>query len=51
MFDKLIILNKGEINYFGRARDSIDHYKVIGYDVEEHKNPIDRYIDIAIKAS
>lgn len=51
MFDKLIILNKGEMNYFGKAKDSIRYYKSAGYDVEEHRNPIDKYIDIAIKCS
>ncbi len=50
MFDKLLILNKGKVNYFGYAKDSINYYSKLGYEVEENKNPIDKFIEIAIKA-
>ena len=51
MFDNLLILNRGKINYFGLARKSIQFYEKLGYDVENDKNPIDYFIDIAIKGS
>ena len=51
MFDKLIILNKGNIIYFGYARDSVDYYGKLGFEAEVSKNPIDYFIDIAIKGS
>jgi len=33
MFDKLLILNKGQINYFGKAKDTYQYYRELGYTV------------------
>lgn len=51
MFDKLMIMNKGKIAFFGKAGDSVDYYRNLGYTCKKEKNPIDFFIDIAIKGS
>lgn len=50
MFDNLLILNKGRINYFGKAVSAEDYYKDMGKILPPNKNPIDFYIEISIKA-
>lgn len=51
MFDKLLILNKGEINYFGKAADCKRYYGEMNKFCPKDKNPIDFYIDVSIKAN
>lgn len=46
-----MILNKGEISYFGEARLSVPYYKNLGFESRKDQNPIDYFIDIAIKGS
>ena len=50
MFDNFMILNKGKINYFGKASDAEAYYGDLGYKLPPNKNPIDYYIEISIKA-
>lgn len=46
-----MILNKGDIIYFGYAWDSVDYYGRLGYECVIDKNPIDYFMDIAIKST
>lgn len=51
MFDNLLILNKGRINYFGKAQEAEDYYAEMGKELPPNKNPIDFYIEISIRAT
>ena len=45
-----MIVNKGKVLYFGAANKSLDFYTQTGYPCPEEKNPLDFYIDLAIKS-
>lgn len=51
MFDNLLILNRGIINYFGRADEAEDYYAEMGKELPPNKNPIDFFIEISIKST
>ena len=50
LFDNLLILNRGKIDYFGQA-DAVERfYSDIGYAPPQLKQPIDFFIELTIKA-
>ncbi len=51
LFDKLMILNKGKITYFGEAKDSVDYYANLGFVCSKTKNPLDFFLDLTIKTN
>lgn len=48
LFDKLLILNKGKISYFGERKNIEKYYEELGYYCPININPLDYVIDIAL---
>ena len=49
LFDNLLILNKGQVMYFGRFADAGDYYDRLGYPTPDTKNPVEHYIEVSAK--
>ena len=48
LFDKLLILNKGKISYFGKRKGIEEYYSKLGYNCPIDINPLDYVIDISL---
>uniref|UniRef100_H2Z7M0 ABC transporter domain-containing protein n=1 Tax=Ciona savignyi TaxID=51511 RepID=H2Z7M0_CIOSA len=46
LFDRLLLLNKGDIVYRGPAKQAVDHFKSIGFSCPRFHNPADFFLDI-----
>jgi len=46
LFDRLIILNKGDIVYRGPAQTAVNYFEEIGYKCPQYHNPPDYFLDI-----
>ncbi|KAJ1991185.1 hypothetical protein H4R33_001471 [Dimargaris cristalligena] len=46
LFDKVILLCKGEVVYSGRVADSLDYFARLGYSCGQHENPADFFLDL-----
>ena len=44
LFDRLILLNKGELVYQGVNKDIMGYFKSIGHDLDIKSNPADAFI-------
>ena len=49
LFDNLLILNKGQVMYFGKFNDAMSYYDRMGYPTPETKNPVEYYIEVSAK--
>ena len=49
LFDNLMVLNKGNVMYFGKKDEVVDYYANLGYVCPEKKLPADYVIDVSIK--
>ena len=49
LFDNLLILNKGQVMYFGKYSDTMDYYDRLGFPTPETKNPIEYFIEVSAK--
>jgi len=46
IFDKLLLLTKGEEVFFGKAADAINYFSSIEHDCPEHYNPADYFLQL-----
>ncbi|TPX50797.1 hypothetical protein SeMB42_g02128 [Synchytrium endobioticum] len=46
-FDKIMILARGEMLYYGNLRDGVDYFRENGYPVPPMTNPADHFLDMA----
>jgi len=48
MFDKLLLLARGKVAYFGKANEAVTYFKQIesAYDIPKNYNPADYFIDL-----
>ncbi|KAK3089010.1 hypothetical protein FSP39_000105 [Pinctada imbricata] len=46
LFDTLMMLSLGETVYHGTSKEALDYFKTIGYEIEEHNNPPDFFLDV-----
>nr|CAB3219645.1 ATP-binding cassette sub-family G member 2-like [Phallusia mammillata] len=46
LFDRLVILNKGQIVYRGPAKKAVGYFSDIGYPCPQYHNPADFFLDI-----
>ncbi|KAJ1974653.1 hypothetical protein H4R33_006778 [Dimargaris cristalligena] len=46
LFDKVILLCKGEVVYSGRVANSLDYFARLGYSCGQHENPADFFLDL-----
>jgi ABC-type multidrug transport system ATPase subunit len=46
MFDKLLLLARGRVAYFGDASLAVPYYNELGYECPSHYNPADFFIDL-----
>ncbi|KAH3859053.1 ATP-binding cassette sub-family G member 5-like [Dreissena polymorpha] len=47
LLDKVGIMSKGEMVYFGCAREIVPYFTALGYPCDRYINPLDRYVDVA----
>ncbi|XP_052270899.1 ATP-binding cassette sub-family G member 8-like isoform X1 [Dreissena polymorpha] len=47
LFDRVLILSKGEMAYFGQASNMVDYFGRLGHPCPEFTNPCDFYVDLA----
>ncbi|XP_068606891.1 broad substrate specificity ATP-binding cassette transporter ABCG2b [Brachionichthys hirsutus] len=45
-FDHLTLLHKGEVVYAGAAGQTLDYFRVLGYQIDEFDNPADFFMDV-----
>lgn len=45
-FDLVLLLSKGEVVYFGEARDILAYFDELGYVCPSHVNPADYFLDL-----
>ena len=50
-FDNLMILHRGRVMYFGRYIDTVDYFAELGFSAPDTKNPIEFFIEVAVKGS
>jgi len=43
LLDKIAILSKGELVYYGCAKGMVQYFTDIGYPCDKYTNPLDRY--------
>ena len=43
MFDKIGIMSRGEVVYFGSGQSMISYFTDMGYPCDRYSNPLDRY--------
>ena len=48
LFDKLLILNKGKIQFFDKRDNLESYYESLGFECPEDTNPLDYAIDVAL---
>eukprot|EP00123_Amoebidium_parasiticum_P015951 comp23216_c2_seq1/m.37804 comp23216_c2_seq1/g.37804 ORF comp23216_c2_seq1/g.37804 comp23216_c2_seq1/m.37804 type:complete len:1009 (-) comp23216_c2_seq1:257-3283(-) len=48
LFDKLLLLSKGDMVYFGPADQSLDHFAKVGFQCPNNYNPADYLIDMIV---
>eukprot|EP00123_Amoebidium_parasiticum_P016521 comp23474_c1_seq1/m.39234 comp23474_c1_seq1/g.39234 ORF comp23474_c1_seq1/g.39234 comp23474_c1_seq1/m.39234 type:complete len:630 (-) comp23474_c1_seq1:172-2061(-) len=46
LFDKLLLLSRGEPVYYGPASEAIDWFSQLGYPCAEDDNPADHFLDV-----
>eukprot|EP00004_Rigifila_ramosa_P016494 TRINITY_DN391_c0_g2_i14.p1 TRINITY_DN391_c0_g2~~TRINITY_DN391_c0_g2_i14.p1 ORF type:complete len:880 (-),score=170.19 TRINITY_DN391_c0_g2_i14:186-2729(-) len=46
LFDYLLLMSKGRVVYFGRAKDVVTYFDAIGYSVPADTNPADYVVDL-----
>jgi len=46
LFDRLVLLSKGNVVYLGGAKESVHYFKGIGYQCPEYHNPADFFLDV-----
>ncbi|KAJ3409799.1 hypothetical protein HDV05_004267 [Chytridiales sp. JEL 0842] len=46
LFDKIILLSKGRLVFFGSFKDAVNHFSSMGYTFPANENPIDLIMDI-----
>lgn len=46
LFDRLVLLSKGQVVYLGGAKQSVNYFKNIGYTCPEYHNPADFFLDV-----
>ncbi|KAJ8319352.1 hypothetical protein KUTeg_004443 [Tegillarca granosa] len=46
LFDHLTLLSRGETVYHGPAVNALDFFHNIGYDIQDHNNPADFFLDV-----
>ncbi|KAJ3401341.1 hypothetical protein HDV05_000486, partial [Chytridiales sp. JEL 0842] len=46
LFDKIILLSKGRLIFFGPFKDAVSHFTSLGYDFPANENPIDLILDL-----
>mmetsp|Transcript_14192 Transcript_14192/g.39029 ORF Transcript_14192/g.39029 Transcript_14192/m.39029 type:complete len:654 (-) Transcript_14192:267-2228(-) len=44
-FDRLLLLSGGRVAYSGRVEDAIPHLASLGFEMPEHENPADFFLD------
>eukprot|EP00027_Filamoeba_sp_ATCC50430_P011809 CAMPEP_0168578606 /NCGR_PEP_ID=MMETSP0413-20121227/21424_1 /TAXON_ID=136452 /ORGANISM="Filamoeba nolandi, Strain NC-AS-23-1" /LENGTH=655 /DNA_ID=CAMNT_0008612467 /DNA_START=81 /DNA_END=2048 /DNA_ORIENTATION=+ len=45
-FDKLLLLSKGRVAYFGPANKAVDYFQSLGFQAPNHENPADFIVDV-----
>ncbi len=48
MFDKLILLDRGRVVYFGPAQEGARYFERLGYGVPPRINPPDHFVDVLL---
>ena len=46
LFDKILLLSKGQVVFFGPAKDALEHFDSLGYKCPNLENPADFFLDI-----
>ena len=46
IFDRLMLLARGQVIYFNEAKYAVDHFTQIGYKCPEMSNPADYFMSI-----
>lgn len=46
LFDRLVLLSKGQVVYLGGAKQSVQYFEKIGYTCPEYHNPADFFLDV-----
>lgn len=49
-FDRILVLNQGEMTWFGKAKEVDAYYASIGHSIPSHYNPADFLIDVLFTA-
>ncbi|XP_041352326.1 ATP-binding cassette sub-family G member 8-like isoform X2 [Gigantopelta aegis] len=47
LFDKVLLMSKGQMVYFGEARNMVDYFNSLGFPCPELTNPCDYYVDLS----
>ena len=50
LFDKVMLLSRGEVAYFGPSSEAISVFASLGHHCPEHENPADYLIDVIVRA-
>ncbi|KAF0973210.1 hypothetical protein FDP41_008417 [Naegleria fowleri] len=51
LFDKLLLLARGKVAYFGPAKDATQYFAQIGYPCPKQYNPADHFIDLITEST
>lgn len=46
LFDRLVLLSKGQVLYLGGGKESVKYFKDVGYTCPEYHNPADFFLDV-----
>jgi ATP-binding cassette subfamily G (WHITE) protein 1 len=46
MFDKVLLLSRGEAAFYGKASDMVSYFAAIGYQCPTYSNPADFALDL-----
>ncbi|TPX32050.1 hypothetical protein SmJEL517_g04742 [Synchytrium microbalum] len=47
IFDRLYLLSRGRVAFFGSFDVAVSYFEYIGFAVPEHTNPVDHYLDVS----
>lgn len=46
LFDKILLLSQGQVDFFGKPQDALEHFESLGYECPTMENPADFVLDI-----